>query len=72
MSQTTYTVREVARVLGVSPMMVYRLAKNEELKSSRVGELYRFTAEALRAYLELSETAEIVIPPEPEQAEAGS
>lgn len=72
MSKTTYTVREVALVLGVSPMMVYKLAKSGALKSSRVGDLYRFTAEALRAYLELSETGEIIIPPEPEQAEAES
>lgn len=67
----TYTVREVARILKVTPNMVHKLAKNGELDHTRVGDLYRFTAETLRAYLGLSEATEIIVPPETEQAGAG-
>lgn len=67
---TTYTVREVALILKVTPNMVHKLAKNGELDHTRVGDLYRFTAETLRAYLRLSKTTEIVVPPEPKQAKA--
>ncbi len=63
---TTYTVREVARILKVCPNMVHKLAKNGALKNKRVGDLYRFTAETLRAYLGLSATAEIIVPPDRE------
>lgn len=69
---TTYTVREVARILKVTPNMVHKLARSGELGHTRVGDLYRFTEETLRVYLGLSEKGEIIIPPEPEQAEADS
>lgn len=71
MPQTTYTVREVARILKVTVNMVHKLANTGELDHTRVGDLYRFTEETLRAYLALSETTEIVVPPEPKQAKAG-
>lgn len=71
MPKMLYTAAEVARVLDVSVAMVYKLAKSGALKSRRVGDLYRFTAKNLRAYIGLSATDEIIIPPEPEQAEAG-
>ena len=66
---TTYTVREVARILKVTPNMVHKLAQTGQLEHVRIGDLYRFTAETLRAKLGLSDTAEIIVPPEPEQAE---
>jgi excisionase family DNA binding protein len=45
------TVTEVARVLRVSKMTVYRLVHGEEISSKRVGRGYRIPASSLRAYL---------------------
>lgn len=70
MPKTLYTPREVARLLGISLAMVYKLANSGALDHTRVGDLFRFTADHLRAYLGLNVTADIIIPPERKQAEA--
>ncbi len=70
MPKTVYSVREVARVLDVGPMTVYKLLKGGDLKSTQVGGQFRVTAVTLRRYLRLGPTAEIVLPPEPEEAGA--
>jgi excisionase family DNA binding protein len=40
-------VREVAEILNVSPMDVYRLASNGEIEAIRVGRAYRIPEEWL-------------------------
>lgn len=70
MSKTTYTVREVACVLGVAPVTVYRLLRENKLASTQVGEQFRITAVTLRKFLRLGARDDIVVPPEPEQAES--
>ncbi len=67
-----YTVKEVARLLGVAPATVYKLANNGELAHTRVGDQIRFTAVTLRSYLGLEPQDTMVIPPEPEPEEATS
>jgi excisionase family DNA binding protein len=44
-------VAEVAEVLRVSKMTVYRLITSGELRSARVGRSYRLTEEDVNAYL---------------------
>lgn len=44
---------EVARVMRVSTMTVYRLIHAEALPAVRVGRAFRVPAAAVRAYLEL-------------------
>jgi excisionase family DNA binding protein len=46
------TVREVADVMRVSNMTVYRLIKAGELLAVRVGRSYRIWADEVSAYLE--------------------
>ena len=48
----TYSVSEVAGVLNVSKMTVYRHIQNGRLEAQRVGTSYRVTAESLRRILE--------------------
>ena len=45
------TVAEVAQLMRVSTMIVYRLLKNNELASVRVGKSYRIRADDVDAYL---------------------
>jgi excisionase family DNA binding protein len=46
------TVAEVAAILRVSKMTVYRLANDGVIKSTRVGRSFRITEAAVRDYLE--------------------
>lgn len=48
------TVAEVASVMRVSRMTVYRLIRRGQLKAIRVGRNYRVREEDLREYLESS------------------
>ena len=59
---TTYTVKEVARLLKFGTAAVYRLAHSGELPFVPVGGQLRFTAAALRKYLQLKATDVISIP----------
>lgn len=59
---TLYTVNEVALLLDVTRMTVYRLCRDKELPFIRVGSQFRFTAVALRKRLSLGPNDEIVIP----------
>ena len=45
------TVAEVAALMRVSTMTVYRLIKNGELRAMRVGKSYRLREEDVDAYL---------------------
>ncbi len=45
-------VAEVAQVLRVSKMTVYRLIASGELRSARVGRSYRLTEDDVNAYLQ--------------------
>jgi excisionase family DNA binding protein len=46
------TVAEVAKVMRVSKMTVYRLVHSGELPAVRVGRSFRVRPEAVHAYLE--------------------
>ena len=46
-------VNDVARLLGVSRDTVYRLLRDDELASYRVGRRLRFRTDELAAYIEL-------------------
>ncbi|MDN5746265.1 MAG: helix-turn-helix domain-containing protein [Nocardioidaceae bacterium] len=48
------TIAEVAAMMRVSKMTVYRLVHNEELPAVRVGRSFRVTEEAVNAYLQKS------------------
>lgn len=48
------TVAEVAAMMRVSKMTVYRLVHNEELPAVRVGRSFRVHAKAVHDYLETS------------------
>jgi excisionase family DNA binding protein len=45
------TVRDVARRLGVSSALVYRLCQRNELRSLRIGGALRFQSAAVDEYL---------------------
>jgi excisionase family DNA binding protein len=45
-------VSEVAQLLRVSKMTVYRLITSGELRSARVGRSYRLTEDDVNAYLQ--------------------
>lgn len=45
------TVREVAEVMRVSNMTVYRLIRSGELGATRVGRSYRIWEDDVRSYL---------------------
>jgi excisionase family DNA binding protein len=51
------TVSEVAKVLRVSNMTVYRLIKAGEIPALRVGKIYRIREHDLESYLEGSSVA---------------
>lgn len=55
MTPLLYTVRDAARMLGVSPKTVYRLMQSGDIESVIVGEgdrARRIPAEALKDYVE--------------------
>jgi len=52
------TVAEVAGVMRVSKMTVYRLLHSGELPGLRVGRSFRVPAQALEAYLRAAATSE--------------
>ena len=49
---SSFSVSEVASVLNVSKMTVYRHIQNGRLEAERVGGSYRVTAQSLRRILE--------------------
>ncbi len=49
--QRLLTVREVAEVMRVSNMTVYRLIRSGELVATRVGRNYRIWEKDVRSYL---------------------
>jgi excisionase family DNA binding protein len=51
MTPTLLTVREVAQVMRVSTMTVYRLIRAGELVATRVGRSYRIFESDVSAYL---------------------
>ena len=59
------TVEEVAEVMRVSKMTVYRLLHSGELPGVRVGRSFRVPQDALDAYLRSSST----VPPREERGE---
>ena len=50
------TVAEVAAMMRVSKMTVYRLVHNNEMAAGRVGRSFRVPAPAVRAYLDGART----------------
>jgi excisionase family DNA binding protein len=55
------TVSEVAEVMRVSKMTVYRMVKTGELPATRIGRSFRVPAKAVRDYLDAAQ----VTTPEP-------
>lgn len=55
--ETFLTVQEVADLMRVSTMTVYRLIKAGDLRSTRVGRSYRLRAAEVDAYLARDATA---------------
>jgi len=52
MEQRFLTIEEVARRFGVNPTTVYRLVKGRMLPAIKVGSQWRFSQEALAAWVE--------------------
>jgi excisionase family DNA binding protein len=46
-----YTVKELAELLKVNPMTVYRLVKRKELGCHRIGRAIRFHRDEVERYL---------------------
>jgi putative molybdopterin biosynthesis protein len=51
MSETMYTVEEIAKMLRVSTETVRKLIAQGEIRAKRVGRQYRISQEALNEYL---------------------
>jgi excisionase family DNA binding protein len=51
MTGRIWTIQEVASLLGVSDMTIYRLIKRGELRALKVGQRYRIAESALDDYL---------------------
>ena len=51
MKKMVLTVIDVAEMLSLSPMTVYRLAKKGEIPAIKVGRCWRFTKEAIERWL---------------------
>ena len=49
------TAEQVAAFLGVSPELVYKLRRTGRLKAVKLGALYRWRPEVVRAFLETAE-----------------
>ena len=56
MSDKLFTVNEVASMLRISNMTVYRLVKNEEISAIRVGKNYRIRESEVDRYLSSGST----------------
>ncbi|HYD10515.1 MAG TPA: helix-turn-helix domain-containing protein [Acidimicrobiales bacterium] len=54
--ETFLTVQEVADLMRVSTMTVYRLIKAGELRATRVGRSFRLRGVEVEAYLERGQT----------------
>ncbi len=52
MKDDFYTLHEIAQLLKVSYMTVFRWVKSKKLESSRVGRQYRIKKEVLEAFIE--------------------
>ena len=55
--ETFLTVQEVADLMRVSTMTVYRLIKAGDLRATRVGRSYRLREGEVESYLERGHTA---------------
>jgi excisionase family DNA binding protein len=55
------TVREVAEMMRVSKMTVYRLIDSGDLRAKRIGRGFRIPEKAVVDYLNSVDTAELVI-----------
>jgi excisionase family DNA binding protein len=51
-SEEPISAKEAARMLGVTPRTVIRLADKGEIKAFRVGELWKFYASDIREFIE--------------------
>ena len=51
MGKMVLTVMDVAKMLSLSPMTIYRLAKKGEIPAVKVGRCWRFTKEAIEKWL---------------------
>ncbi|MGC8513834.1 MAG: helix-turn-helix domain-containing protein [Acidimicrobiales bacterium] len=51
LDQLAYTVRQVAHLLSVTPPTVYRMVREGDLPSVRIGSSIRVPADALTEYL---------------------
>ena len=49
--RVSYTVKEVAQALKVSPITIYRMVGDGRLKAVRIGKALRFTPADLKAFL---------------------
>jgi excisionase family DNA binding protein len=56
MRDKLFTVDEVARMLRISNMTVYRLVKNEEIAAIKVGKNYRIRESEVDKYLKRGST----------------
>jgi excisionase family DNA binding protein len=51
-----YSLEDVARVLDVNYQLIYRLVRDGEMGSTKVGRVYRVSHEDLQAYLNRNRT----------------
>ena len=51
-----YSLEDVARVLDVNYQLIYRLVRDGEMGSTKVGRVYRVSHEDLQAYLQRNRT----------------
>ena len=51
-----YHVKDIAELLGVSPMTVYRQISNGRLRAFRIGRSYRISEPALSAFMQSIDT----------------
>jgi excisionase family DNA binding protein len=49
--RVSYTVKEVAQALKVSPITIYRMVSDGRLKAVRIGKALRFTPADIKAFL---------------------
>jgi len=49
--RVSYTVKEIAQALKVSPVTIYRMVGDGRLKAVRIGKALRFTPADLKAFL---------------------
>ena len=49
--RVSYTVKEVAQALKVSPITIYRMVSDGRLRAARIGKALRLTPADLKAFL---------------------